>query len=100
MINPYRRLRSADPVQTFANEAAASDLAGVLDCPIWNGVLLQNVALATTTTSFFHRLDRKPIGYLITRIRAGKIDFIDTGFTDTKINVTVTTAGTFDLWVF
>lgn len=56
----------------------ASQLNPLLQSPIANGALLQEVSLAVGLNQIQHGLDRDPIGYIITRQRAVNGGIFDT----------------------
>lgn len=73
----------------------------LLKIPFLDGVLLQNVALTTSVTSVQHKLNRSYQGYLITKLNANSVVWIDNSTDDSLyINLIASAACTVDLWVF
>lgn len=100
MVQPFRRIRTQDKDLSRLQDAIASPLRDLQGIPILDGVLVNDQALASaTTTTFNHKLGRKPQGYLITK-RSAAADIYDTAFTKTAMTLHASAAVTVSLWVF
>lgn len=81
----------------------ASMLEPPLSLPINSGILLQKVSLASGSNSINHLLQRKPIGWFITRQRSAATVY-DTQDSNQRpeltLNLTASAAVTVDLYVF
>ena len=90
------------PLQQMANTWATA-LNPVLACPIFNGLLLENIELVSGSNSVNHKLNRKLIGWMLTRINAPAVIY-DTQETNQMPQLTLTLESDADtrvsLWVF
>ncbi len=70
--------------------------------PIVDGVLLQDVALTTTSTTVNHGLGRPWNGYVVTRSNGNVVVYDGTGVVDSaeSISLLASASCVVDLWVF
>ncbi len=81
----------------------ASQLNPVLRMALLDGALLKSQPLISGTTQVNHKLDRKPIGWIITRQRASAIiyDTQDSNLhPELTLSLVSSAAVTVDIWIF
>lgn len=87
----------------MAQTTWAQAIEPVLALPLNQGLLLQNVVLASGANVINHKLGRKLIGWIPTRVRASAT-FYDTQdanqMPELTLNITSSAAVTIDLMVF
>lgn len=75
----------------------------LINCPLIEGVLLQEVAVSSTGTYLEHKLNRIPIGYIVVRKNSSSVVFASSGGTWNNKHIYLTSSSgtiTCDLWVF
>lgn len=77
--------------------------AELIDNPLLNGQLIENVSLSATTYSVSHGLGRAYRGYIVVKRNANQLEYVDTTSTanpTTHIPLKAGGAVTVSLWVF
>ena len=73
----------------------------LLDNPLLDGVLLEDIDVTTTATAFSHGLGREPRGYIIVKANASVTIYVTTSTTPkTTLKLTGSGTATISLWVF
>lgn len=67
--------------------------------PFFNGILLKDVALTTSSKAVVHKLSRNPQGYLITKRNAGIVVY-SSDINNKTITLTATGTVTVDIWIY
>lgn len=100
MLQPFRRIFTANEDLAKVQNAIEQTVAPILNSVIIDGVLLTGIVLTTTATQVAHTLNRIPLGYLI--VGQDKHATFYSSARDSRTITLLSSAATttVDLWVF
>ena len=93
-----QRLRTSDYKLERIQQNTLDFVNQFKDNPILTGIHLKNIEI-NTTLNLEHKLNRLPIGYIVTR-RSADSTVWDTEITSDVISLVSSASVTIDLWVF
>lgn len=103
MAIPLVKYHSNDPGLNLFQTNLQKTLSPLISNPVNDGVLIQNVVLATGSNQVAHKLERPLIGWMVTRLRAA-VTIYDTQGTNKLpaeyLTLVSSGAVTVDLFVF
>lgn len=78
MIPAFKQVQTNDRVQNQIQDNVQFALVPIQQCPVIDGILLQNIDLINGTNIIDHKLGRKLIGWFLVRINNSIISLYDT----------------------
>lgn len=104
MLSNFRKITLSTAALQKFQENVRSSIDSIIACPIIDGLLIENVSLtAASTTEVYHKLGRKPKGWLIVRQR-GQANIWDLQDANKNKSVTLSLACSadvvVDIWIF
>ena len=99
MLPPYQIIDTPDRnLQRVQNQLLAP-MTALLRCPLLDGRIMKDVAIAATSTAVNHGLGRSPLGWIV--ISNDTLATVrEDSRTSAQFNLTASAACTVDLWVF
>lgn len=102
-LRDYKKINSPDEILNRVQDEVSNAISQLLRTELLDGRLIQNVVLTAGENSVEHKLDRAPIGWVVTRKRANS-EVWDSQDDNTRPNRFLTLNAsadvTVDIWVF
>lgn len=99
-VRDFKKVSGSEDVMKL-QERLQEFFVPFVQCPLIDGTLLTGVQLSTAPKSVEHKLNRAPLGYIITRKNANENVWESSQALPARfLTLTATGAVTVDIWIF